>query len=230
MRYFSTSIRFVFFYICNIRELLKRAISPPQFSLYSHLFADSDIVFNALFLSLNSLCILIQLQHKRASYTHYFSAKVLFVFLSFCRFRYRFECVFSKLHFALYSFFICNVRKHLKRVISLYLQLKKASKTRYFSAKILFVFPSILRFRYRFKCVIFQPQFALYSFLICNIRELLKRVISLPKFSFFSYLFADSNMVLNALFVCLNSLCILFNLQDKRASKTGYFWAKFKFI
>ena len=81
MRYFSAPIRFVFFFICNVRELLKRVISLRQFSLYSHLFADKAFVLNAVFLCLNSLCILFYLQWKRSSKTRYFSAAILFVFV-----------------------------------------------------------------------------------------------------------------------------------------------------
>jgi len=39
-RYFPSSILFVFFLFCNVRELLKRVISIPQFSLYSHVFGN----------------------------------------------------------------------------------------------------------------------------------------------------------------------------------------------
>jgi len=140
--------------------------SLPQICLFSFVFADSDIVQNALFLSLNSLCILFSLRHKRASKTRYFSAKILISFLPICRVR------------------------HL-----------------YFSASIRFPF-----------------------FLIWYTREFLKRVIFLPKISLNFYLFEDSIIVLNALFLSLNLLCILFHLKRKRASKTRYFSAIVRLI
>ena len=104
MRYFSAPIRFVFFCICNVRELLKRVISLLQISLYSYRYADTEIVSNALFFSLNSLCILFYLHDKRAPKLRYFSAAILFVFLSICRFRHCIKCVISQPQFALYSF------------------------------------------------------------------------------------------------------------------------------
>ena len=92
MRQFSASICFVFFFICNARELLKRVISLPKFSLYFYLFADSDTVFVALSLSPNSLSTLFYLQQKLASKTRNFSAKILYIFLTtFISYFYRLE-------------------------------------------------------------------------------------------------------------------------------------------
>jgi len=119
MRYFSASIRFVFLYISDVRELLQRIISLPQIFLFSFLFADLDIVFNALFFRLKSLRILYHLQHKRTSKTRYYSAKVFFVFLSFCGLRHRFKCSFSLPQIALYSLLFAPQALFLCRVISL---------------------------------------------------------------------------------------------------------------
>jgi len=57
MRYFPASIRFVYFFTSNVKELLKRVSFLWQFYLYSYLYANSDIVQNALFLRLNSICM-----------------------------------------------------------------------------------------------------------------------------------------------------------------------------
>jgi len=89
-RYSSASIRFAFLLICKLRKLPKLVIflflfalrfylfakensfhhliySLPLFSLYSffysHLFANLDIVLNALFRRLNLLSVLIHLQN-----------------------------------------------------------------------------------------------------------------------------------------------------------------------
>jgi len=191
MRYFSTSIRFVFFYICDIRELLKRVISLPKLSLHFYLFADLDIVINALFICLNSLCILFYLILKRASKTRYFSADGhslrLSEFVLFSFFHPRKTCVWSQLFlysfqfshsdivlfalflslslhcismqkFSLYSYLFADSDILLNALflclkplwILYYLQHKWASKTRFFSAKVFFVFLSFCRFRHRF--------------------------------------------------------------------------------
>ena len=104
MRYLSPFIRLVFFFICNVNELLKRVISLPQFSLYFYPIAHSDIFLNALSLSLNLHCNLVYLQNMRASKTRKLSAAILIVFLYICRFIYCFKCVISQAQSAVYSF------------------------------------------------------------------------------------------------------------------------------
>jgi len=149
MRNFSAQFRFVFFFICTVIELLKRIIFLPQFSFYSHIYAYSDIVLHALFLSLNSLSILFYLQHKRAFKTRYLSAKILILFLCIRRFRHRLQCVISMPQIALYS-------------------VSFVTHESFFNAFILcqssLCILSICWFRHPFKCDISQPKFALYSF------------------------------------------------------------------
>ena len=158
MPYLSATIRFQFFFFCNIRELLERVISLPKFSLFSYLFADSDNLLNALFISVYSLRILFYLQLKRASITRYLAAKGLTVFLSIWKFRHCFTCDISQPEFALYSYLYANSDIVLKALflsldslcIPLYWRCKRASTTHYFSNANLFVFCSICRFRHRF--------------------------------------------------------------------------------
>ena len=38
MRYLLASIRLLFFFICNAKEIQKRVITLPQFALYTFLF------------------------------------------------------------------------------------------------------------------------------------------------------------------------------------------------
>jgi len=133
--------------------------------------------------------------------------------------------------------YICDVREHYaSRIISLpqifvffsfyrllcivfNLQRTKATKTRYFFAKVLFVFLPFWKWRHRFTCVTSQTSFFMHYFsasisfiffIICNIRQLLKRVIFLQKFSSYSYLIEDSDIVSYVLFLCPNSFCIFF--------------------
>jgi len=214
MRYLSASNRFVFSLIWNIRELLKCVTSLPKVSLYSYLFASSDIRFKCV-ISLPQFLLLFffYLQRKRASKTRYISAAILFAFFSIWKLRHRFKRVNSQPQLALYSFSFATLEIFLNALffcrnslcILIYVHTQTSFEIRYFSASIRFVI-----------------------FFICNKRELLKRIISLPKFSLHSYLLADSDNLFNALFLSLNSLCtLLFFCNVRKLLKRVIYLPKF---
>jgi len=105
----------------------------------------------------------------------------------------------------------------------LYSRKKTTSKTSNFSDLIRFLFSFICKIKQLSYFVISMPQFSMYSFSIWIIKKPSKHFIYLSQFSLYSYLFPNLDTVLNVLFRCFHSLCVLIYLQNKTTSKTRSF-------
>jgi len=138
------------------------------------------------------------LKHKRAFKTPYFSAAILFVFLSIYKFKHRSICVILLPQFALRSYLFAkwdNFQNSKFLFLDLlcfpiYWQYKIAFTARYFSFSILFLFFFLLQRKKAFKTRYFCTSILIVFSCICKLRHRFKCAISLPQFTLRSHLFA----------------------------------------